>query len=216
MYIVNASSSLAAPPPSTDTNVNGTPQSKGPAIGAIVGGAVGGVVVIALLILGFILLRRKRHRKAGPYHDKSEFDPVSPKGPEVTPFMATPFPQPAPSATDSHSQSQTGESHLYATNAVHQQVHLKYDRPVPGSDVGASGLSPSVSGWGSPSSLAGASSNLGSSTTSAVSRKRQEAEASVVHNQSTSSEVLLHQDSGIRLPAQKIAIEEVPPTYTPA
>jgi hypothetical protein len=51
-------------------------QSKAP-VGAIAGGVVGGVVLIALIILGFIFYRRRARKNQG--YKESKFDPLSPR-----------------------------------------------------------------------------------------------------------------------------------------
>lgn len=90
----DSSTTSPVPPPTPDP----TPPSPSPPIGAIVGGVIGGVAVIALFALGLVLLLRKRRRRQGPGSDP--YAPIHPPGgsasqhPPPQPEMQQHFQQP--------------------------------------------------------------------------------------------------------------------------
>ena len=81
-----------------------TAESKQLPIGAIVGGTVGGVALIALLILGFFWYRRKNKNQVAPYSEKipivSQGNAPGGTSPAVTPSgVPTPWTPPTAAGT---------------------------------------------------------------------------------------------------------------------
>lgn len=101
----NVGSSTTTSNPASTTAVAKSGSSSAP-IGAIVGGAVGGVAIIALFALGLVLLLRKRRHHQVP--GSNPYAPTHPPGanssqqppsqPAMQQHFQQPHPQPAPSS----------------------------------------------------------------------------------------------------------------------
>ena len=216
-----SSSSSSSPSKSTgsssssSTGMTTSSHTSHVSAGAIAGGIVGGLALL-LLCLIFVICFRKRRRP-----------PALPSTPEEKAFIE-PFHIPSSSPQDTEYTSPL-HNVGYSRKPTHapQPSFQSYDPP----------SSAATSSGGSPSNVA-APGRLAQHQTQPLaypSRKQMEAASSIVPNTATTqissssgdapmssdvtsgrSRVVLHQDSGIRLPREgEEEVVEVPPLYTP-
>ena len=175
---------------STSTGVNSPGSSKSTTpVGAIVGGVLGAIALVLLLLLGILCYRRRRRR--GPA--------VVFQTHEVRPFVVSEDQHPNPSSSTQQSSFATSTSKnapptaasrdYYPPNAVGKQT-MACQTLAPAPDSSPHQM-PSTA-----TTINSASDNSGFAGDSP-------------------SRVVIHQDSGIRLPQQGPDVVEYPPIYTP-
>lgn len=222
---------------------NSLSQNKGKSnIGAIVGGVVGALVLIILAILGYLYIRRRERRISLNEKRKSSSDlapqpfiysPVSMET-SVLDGYAKPSEQ-VPASTANGGRGHNQMPSFSTTNFSHS-----VDPPSTAaastfaSTIASAGHQPmsSISTRGVPTNVSTSASASSANLSSPRSEKvRLEAEATAAalrpvrrndgifqvpsSGDSASSRLVMHQDSGIRLPSNMSAeVEEIPPQYT--
>jgi hypothetical protein len=212
-------------------------------VGAIVGGVIGGLALIVFAIFGFLFLRRLHKRAA---HKRASISISSPRSSGYTPLHLPSITQnPSLSADRSYSPTpQTTQMGTHATygsmpsitnTELSQSIeppstssgvttHPSYLRPVPLKQTALTIANPSFSSL--PSSV---STSVPSPPPSKVDREAEALAALgpqrrgnnptptlVQGNDTQSANVVLHADSGIRMPSSTSkSVLEIPPTYTP-
>ena len=207
--LVGNSTSTADPSPSTPSS---SPQpgdqttKKAVPIAAIIGGVIGGILVFATII-GLIFCLRRRKRAVRPLSldlANDEFPATFPQV-EVTPFHS-------PTAPGMGGYTRTNNSYPSFSQYNHPTLASNSESAHSASGAqGSDGIPDSVYG--------GIVRNQAPSGSYQPSRKRQEAAManpsthSVFLEGSNTSRVVLHEDSGLRIPHEP-AVIDVPPTYT--
>ncbi|KAF9559036.1 hypothetical protein CPC08DRAFT_534453 [Agrocybe pediades] len=173
-------------------------------VGAIVGGAIGAVAVIALLILAFIRHRRRKDRTSNSLPSQTSTQYHTPTT-QITPF----FPTSVSSDPPASGKSDAGYAKSHMADSSNYRIPLSSGSAVPSQSiyVGSSGASTSHA---ARSQREDAHSFVPPST--APLGKRQESETGLGSPQG----VLYYQGGGAHalMPVEE-HILEVPPTYTP-
>lgn len=217
-FIVEGAASTPTPLPK---------PSKAPFVGAIVGAVLGGLALLVLAALAFIYVRRRMRLKDGSYKPVLLEEPFH----YIRPFtLATPHdpyePQPSIRTTRSHAHSSSSSSHnQYITPypftapsaALSSQSHAPSNpaviRPPPPPEPVLSSKQRKLAQMASSSSI--------QSTPRPPASSQSHSSHSRTHSAATanSSRVVVHQDSGVRLPGStpeeiQTPIIEQPPKYT--
>ena len=177
---------------STPETISSGHTSKGPPVGAIIGGAIGAVSIVVFSIVIYLVIRHRRKRGANANMVINDNDIVAP-------FFTAP-----PSQLDTR---------LYSTSTTEVLPASQHKRTALASFSNNTGIttSTSSSGFGSyPSS--GSRKQVASPAIVASG-----SDGGPNPPLTTTRRLVHHQDSGIRLP--NAAVEEVvdvPPNYTPA
>ncbi|RDB27359.1 hypothetical protein Hypma_004464 [Hypsizygus marmoreus] len=198
--------------PSSTVNPSSTSevkQNSDPPVGAIVGGVIGGIAIIAAILFFFWWRRRKHHRVA---HELGRDENTFNRAPDVTPFMAAyqsapqPYksaPQPplpmAPAFSMPGNESQISSYQASSRQPTNNTSNVSHTHTMSMSSSEPSNSS--ASGYVS-----------GTVAQSRAIRKGQEANLQPLRPTSA----VVHQDSGLRLPQRDGVIEDIPPIYTAA
>jgi hypothetical protein len=215
LYVTNTSTPVTpSPTPSTNSTTtipSPTPQphNHGPPIGAIVGGVVGGLALIALTLF-FLWWYKREQRRARTHFSPRDASDVPPHL-EVSPFMYDPslsrsgVPEMSygtstnPSSLQNDMSPQRG---LPVVTSYHppsppaNDSHSTFSNPRHGHAPSASTSSGALSGY-----------NLNTMTETRAMRKQGEGVTQPVRHP------VVHEDSGLRI-GRETMIEDVPPTYT--
>ena len=208
---------------------SGTSKSKSNNIGAIVGGVVGGLVLIALALLAFLYLRRREKRL------KNNHINIEPQ-----PYQYTPVAQPSPQNGQTHNPNNSyigtgataGSSHHpQMPSMTSTELHSGVTLPTTSSGMYTSGAASLAQGSDRLVPLRNVTPTVNNYPSSMSEKARREEEATVAafhpssrgrinptspgSDTSASSGVIRHEDSGLRLP-QRATIDEIPPLYTAA
>ena len=213
--------------------------------GPIVGGVVGGVLLIALAIFAFLYIRRRDKRLRlsekqtpepndiiQPFH----YIPVSPPSHNPSSSVVT-YPQvqsddtfgrsthafhgsmPSLSHTEIQSIKPSGSSSSGGTrpNRLLLVQNHGHNRSPSSSDLSTQGLTPSTAQYVPYNPVGDKVQREAAAIAATVQpqRRAQQPLASPPLSDDSGSRVILHQDSGIRLPPNEPQVVEVPPLYTP-
>ena len=189
---------------------------------AIIGGVIGGIVLISLLLALFFFNRRRNSRKLQALEEESY----------ISPGVLNPFTVSSPNPTsDFLPENYTSNGHI-GQSLPSQPISGKFtqmsQQPSDPASMSSSGgntplppLRPQFSLPASPSSsslpLTGRQTNFDGTKTTEVSQDETEP---LMHHQSlapggANARILLHEDSGVRIPPAEDNVEELPPNYTP-
>ena len=197
----------------THPTSTGAPSAGGTTnnIGPIVGSVVGGVLLIALAIFAFYIRRRNK---------RSNGEQVSQLRDIIEPFHCMPVSTPLvslaiPSASVvTYPQIQSGDPSGRPGHAPHGSMpslsHTAINASTPGVISSAAQYVPYNS--------AGVKVSSGAAATAADAQPQPRAQyplASPPLSDDSGSRVVLHEDSGIRLPENEPPVMEIPPVYTP-
>ena len=177
----------AATSTSTGVNSPGSSKTTTPA-GAIVGGVLGSIALVLLLLLSILCYRRRRRGPAVVFQTH-----------EVRPFVVSEDQHPNPSSSTQQSPFATSTSKNASPGAATRDYYPP--NPVGKQTIACQTLAPAPDS--SPHQIPSTATTINSaSDTSGFAGD-------------SSSRVVIHQDSGIRLPQQGPDVVEYPPIYTP-
>lgn len=186
-YLVIQNQTNSAP-----ETISSVHTSKGPPVGAIVGGAIGAVSALVLSIVLFLVIRHRRKRRANANTVVNDNDIVDP-------FFAAP-----------PSQLDTGS---YGTSTTQVLPASQHRRTPLGSFITNTGITTSTSSSGFGSYPTSGSRKGVASPATVASGSDGEPNPPLT----TTRRLVHHQDSGIRLPNTEVEeVVDVPPNYTPA
>ena len=177
---------------STPETISSGHTSKGPPVGAIIGGAIGAVSIVVFSIVIYLVIRHRRKRGANANMVINDNDIVAP-------FFTAP-----PSQLDTR---------IYWTSTTEVLPGSQHKRTPLASFSNNTGITTGTSSSGFGSSPSSGSRRQGASPPVVASESDGEPHRPLT----TTRRIMHHQDSGIRLPDTEVEeIVEVPPNYTPA
>jgi hypothetical protein len=212
----DASSSNTTTSVPSDTSSSSSPRKS---TNAIIGGVIGGVVFISLLVALFFFIRRRNNRKAEEeLSEKIYIDPALEVADPFTAHSSNPTSTFLPQNYTSNGQSLPSQP---IPNKLTQR-----GQPSDPLNTSSSGrlppLTPLRPQFSSPAfispsssrvSLTGSQSNFdGTRTTVAHSAKELSMQQS---SREADARILMHEDSGVRIPPAENNVVELPPFYTP-
>ncbi|KAG2019818.1 hypothetical protein CC2G_005221 [Coprinopsis cinerea AmutBmut pab1-1] len=205
----------------TDSGSSGTP------VGAIVGGTLGGLAIIAItFVLIFYVSKRRRNRDSAFYGGAMFSGRSQPAGLPPETAQITPFTYPTNQPPPSNGYSSTNPS--YGGPMSSQTIYMKSPSgPIPvhpshhhqtSTDWSSSGMGSSGTGPGditSPTSLTNTQNqSVGSShEPPPAAAPPGDSKAPLAEASTSGPAVVHHQDSGVRLRASDVV--HVPPSYSP-
>lgn len=183
--------------------------------GAIAGGVIGALALVALIAFAIFFFRRRKQRsRNGSPHDKLE--PITPyydhqaQNIPFDPAMMTQSSYPL-AASAAHSRKSTMPTRL---SYVNTDPYASAGSPL--TPLVPQRLSTSTTAYHNTSTPIPSSQSSEASSSSGKNRLMSPVSGSGEGPSSTTLTILRHEDSGIRLPLPQPEVEELPPNYTPS
>ena len=217
-------------PSSTSSSSNSSPSSSatiqvhslGKPTGAIIGGVIGGIVLISLL-LALLFFNRRRKKRIQALSEKSSSIRVPSPDIYVNPFIV---PSLNPTSTFLP-QNYTSNGQSIPSQSISSKLAERgqpSDPVSPSSSGGIPLLTPLRAQFSSPASnspsssslhLVGSQTNLDGTKTRVLQAATEPSIQRSPSPEGANDRILLHEDSGVRIPPAEGGVLELPPTYTP-